>query len=136
MEYKLLTSSSPEELTEKINNLIKDGWKPMGSHQVIEQHRQNRYSGMQHQEDIREKCYERATKFAIEYGFTNVSEHIMDVMVSIMCTRDKTSHAGGGFVQAVVANDLYLALSRADTDCRNNIFLLTMCKANCFLNEL
>jgi len=35
MEYKLLTSSSPEELTEKINNLIKDGWKPMGSHQVI-----------------------------------------------------------------------------------------------------
>jgi len=39
--------------------------------------------------DIREKCYERATKFAIEYGFTNVSEHIMDVMVSIMCTRCK-----------------------------------------------
>lgn len=85
--------------------------------------------------NIREKCYERATKFAIEYGFTNVSEHIMDVMVSIMCTRDKSSHPGGGFVQAVVANDLYLALSRADTDCRNNIFLLTMCKQNCFLNE-
>ena len=85
--------------------------------------------------DVREKCYERATKFAIEYGFTNVSEHIMDVMVSIMCTRDKSSHTGGGFVQAVVANDLYLALSRADTDCRNNIYLLTMCKQNCFLNE-
>jgi hypothetical protein len=85
--------------------------------------------------DIREKCRERATKFAIEYGFTNVSEHILDVMVSIMCTRDKSSYAGGGFVQAVVANDLYLALSRADTDCRNNIFLLTMCKANCFCNE-
>jgi len=29
--------------------------------------------------DIREKCRERATKFAIEYGFTNVSEHILDV---------------------------------------------------------
>ena len=85
--------------------------------------------------DIREKCYERATKFAIEYGFTNVSEHIFDIMVSIMCTRDKSSYAGGGFVQAVVANDLYLALSRADTDCRNNIFLLAMCKQNCFLNE-
>jgi len=85
--------------------------------------------------DIREQCYERATKFAIEYGFTNVSEHIMDVMVSIMCTRDKTSHEGGGFVQSVVANDLYLALSRADTDCRNNIYLLTMCNANCFLNN-
>jgi hypothetical protein len=85
--------------------------------------------------DIREKCRERATKFAIEYGFTNVSEHILDVMVSIMCTRDKSSYAGGGFVQAVVDNNLYLALSRADMDCRNNIFLLTMCKANCFCNE-
>ena len=85
--------------------------------------------------DIREQCYERATKFAIEWGFTNVSEHIFDIMVSIMCTRDKSSYAGGGFVEAVVANDLYLALSRADTDCRNNIFLLTMCNKNCYLNE-
>ena len=85
--------------------------------------------------DIREQCYERATKFAIEYGYTDASEHIFDVMVSIMCTRDKTSHAGGSFVQAVVNNDLYSALSKADTDCRNNIYLLAMCKENCFLNE-
>ena len=83
--------------------------------------------------DIREQCRERATQFAIDYGFTNVSEHILDVMVSIMCTRDKSSYAGGGFVQAVVDNSLYLAMSRADVDCRNNIYLLTMCKANCFV---
>ena len=86
--------------------------------------------------DIREQCYEQATKFAIEYGFTNVSEHILDIMVSIMVTRDKTSYAGGGFVQAVVDNDLYLSLSRADTDCRNNIYLLVMCNANCFINKI
>ena len=83
--------------------------------------------------DIREQCRERATQFAIDYGFTDVSEHILDVMVSIMCTRDKSSYAGGGFVQAVVDNNLYLAMSRADVDCRNNIYLLTMCKANCFI---
>lgn len=83
--------------------------------------------------DIREQCYERATKFAIEYGFTNVSEHILDIMVSIMCTRDKSSYAGGGFVEAVVANNLYLALNRADLDCRNNIYLLAMCNMNCHL---
>ena len=52
MEYKVLTSSSPEGLTEKINNLIKDGWKPTGSHQVVEQHRQNRYSGSRHQDTL------------------------------------------------------------------------------------
>ena len=52
MEYKVLTSSSPEGLTEKINNLIKDGWKPTGSHHVVEQHRQTRYSGSQHQDTL------------------------------------------------------------------------------------
>ena len=85
--------------------------------------------------DIREQNRERAIQFAKEWGFDNVSNHILDIMVSIMCTRDKSSYAGGGFVEAVVANNLYLALSRADTDCRNNIYLLAMCKANCFLNE-
>ena len=52
-----------------------------------------------------------------------------------MCTRDKVSYPGGGFVQSIVANDLYQSMSRADTDCRNNMFLLTMCKANCFINK-
>ena len=85
--------------------------------------------------DIREKNRERAIQFAKEWGFENVSNHILDIMVSIMCTRDKSSYAGGGFVQAVVDNNLYLALSRADMDCRNNIYLLAMCKANCFCNE-
>ena len=87
--------------------------------------------------DIREKCRIRAIEFANEWKseFPEITSHNIDIMVSIMCTRDKSSYAGGGFVEAVVANNLYLALSRADTDCRNNIFILTMCKANCFLNE-
>ena len=84
--------------------------------------------------EIREQYRERAIQFAKEWRM-DVSEHIIDIMVSIMCTRDKSSYAGGGFVQAIVDNDLYLALSRADTDCRNNIYLLTMCKANCFINK-
>jgi len=81
--------------------------------------------------DIREQNRERAIQFAKEWGYENVSNHILDIMVSIMCTRDKSSYAGGGFVEAVVANNLYLAMSRADTDCRNNIFLLSMCAMNC-----
>jgi hypothetical protein len=82
--------------------------------------------------DIREKYRERAIQFAKEWN-ENVSEHIIDIMVSIMVTRDKTSYPGGGFVEAVVANNLFLAMSRADMDCRKNLFLLTMCKANCYL---
>jgi hypothetical protein len=83
--------------------------------------------------DIREKSRERAILFAKEWNCDNVSNHILDIMVSIMCTRDKSSYAGGGFVEAVVANNLYLSLSRADTDCKNNIFLLAMCSKNCFI---
>jgi hypothetical protein len=82
--------------------------------------------------DIREQYRERAIQFAKEWK-EDVSEHILDIMVSIMATRDKSSYAGGGFVQAVVDNNLYLALSRADNDCRKNIFILTMCNANCHL---
>ena len=87
--------------------------------------------------NIREQYRERAIEFAKgwENEFPIVTDHNIEMMVSIMCTRDKSSYAGGGFVEAVVANNLYLALSRADTDCRNNIFLLTMCKANCFIQN-
>jgi len=85
--------------------------------------------------DIREKYRERAIRFAKEWDFENVSSHIIDIMVSIMATRDKTSYAGGGFVEAVVSNNLYLAMNRADTDCRNNLFLLTMCNMNCYLEN-
>ena len=45
MEYKVVTSSSPEGLTRQVNELILSGWKPLGSHTVVETHRQNRYSG-------------------------------------------------------------------------------------------
>ena len=82
--------------------------------------------------DIREQYRERAIQFVKDWG-ENVSEHIIDIMVSIMCTRDKVSYPGGGFAQAVVDNNLYLALSRADSDCRKNIFILTMCRMNCHL---
>ena len=83
--------------------------------------------------DIREQYRERAIKFAKEWNEQNISDHIIDIMVSIMATRDKTSYVGGGFVEAVVENNLYLAMSRADMECRRNIFLLTMCRMNCHL---
>ncbi len=83
--------------------------------------------------DIREKYREKAIEFAREWGYENPSSHILDSMVSIMCTRDKTSYSGGGFVEAVVANNLYLSMSRADSECRNNIFLLAMCNMNCYI---
>lgn len=60
MEYKILSSRSPEELTRKVNELIQEGWKPFGGHSVVEIHRQNRYSGMQHMD----------TRIEVEYSQT------------------------------------------------------------------
>lgn len=82
--------------------------------------------------DIREKYRERAVQFAKEWQ-TEVTEHNLDIMVSIMATRDKTSYTGGGFVEAVVANNLYQAASRADGDNLRVLKLLVMCNANCFI---
>lgn len=82
--------------------------------------------------DIREKYRERAVQFAKEWQ-TEVTEHNLDIMVSIMATRDKTSYAGGGFVEAVVANNLYQAVSRADGSNLKVLKLLVMCNANCFI---
>jgi len=48
MEYKVITSGSPEGLTIAVSNAVKDGWEPLGSHQVVLHHAQNRYSGSQH----------------------------------------------------------------------------------------
>jgi hypothetical protein len=85
--------------------------------------------------DIRQQCRERAIQFAKDWEseFPIVTDHNIDIMVSIMCTRDKSSYAGGGFVEAVCANDLYQAISRADSSNLKVLKLLVLCHRNCFL---
>ena len=87
--------------------------------------------------DIRQECRERAIQFVNEWKseFPDVTEHNIDMMVSIMCTRDKSSYAGGGFVEAVCANNLYQAISRADSSNLKVLKLLVLCHRNCFLNS-
>ena len=85
--------------------------------------------------DIREKCRVRAIEFANEWKseFPEVTSHNIDIMVSIMCTRDKSSYAGGGFVEAVCANNLYQAISRADSSNLKVLKLLVLCHRNCYV---
>lgn len=52
MEYKVITSSSPEGLNEKVNMFINEGFVPVGSHQVTIQRELNRYSGSQHMDTL------------------------------------------------------------------------------------
>jgi hypothetical protein len=52
MEYKIIEGGSPNEITKKVNDLIKDGWTPVGSHQVVVRREQNRFSGQQHMDTL------------------------------------------------------------------------------------
>jgi myo-inositol catabolism protein IolC len=52
MKYKIITSSSPEGLNEKVNKCINEGFIPVGSHQVSIQREVNRYSGSQHMDTL------------------------------------------------------------------------------------
>jgi len=57
MEYKVIVSHSGEELTRKVNELIKEGWTPVGSHQIVVRHTQNRFRGTQHVDTLHEHEY-------------------------------------------------------------------------------
>jgi|TARA_B110000459_G_C16409194_1_gene402265 hypothetical protein len=41
--------------------------------------------------------------------------HVINIGTSILCTKWNIGYAGGGFVQAVVANDLSRAIGSADS---------------------
>jgi hypothetical protein len=81
------------------------------------------------------KFYEAARDFVTKYE-TNVSEHIIDIIVSVMVTRDGVGPMGGSFVQAIVDNDLFEAVSRADQDCLKNIRIIVAAKRYCHLKSL
>jgi hypothetical protein len=81
--------------------------------------------------ELREKYEKRAISFAKEWN-EDVSDHIIDVIVSVMFTRDKVQD-GGSFVQSIVENNLYQSVTRADNDCIKHIKLITLAYHNCHI---
>ena len=81
-------------------------------------------------EETRNKYRMAAVHFANRYG-VEVSEHVIDVMISAMMTRDKVLQ-GGSFVQAVISNNLKDAISNADADCSKNLRIITLCANFCY----
>ena len=81
--------------------------------------------------DIRKKYRERAIRFTREWR-EDVSEHIVDIIVSVMMHRDGIQ-TGGGFVNAVCNNDLTGAITRADRECIKHLKLIGLSKVNAFV---
>lgn len=83
-----------------------------------------------------ELYYPAARNFLKRYDI-QASEHIVDIIVSIMKTRDKVGWQGGDFVQSVVNNNLIQATLRADNDCINHLKTFVLALRNCYpLEEL
>lgn len=56
-KYKVVSGSSPFELTSKVNEFLNDGWEILGGHQVVILRQQNRYRGDQHIDTLNEIEY-------------------------------------------------------------------------------
>lgn len=58
-------------------------------------------------------------------------EHVVDIAVSIVSTRDCSGPRGGSFVRAVVDNNLEGAISTADSTCLRALKLLVLVNLWC-----
>lgn len=76
---------------------------------------------------IIEKYRAASKEYAAQWNITN--DHVINVGSSILMTRDNVLQ-GGGFVQAVVNNDLREAIGRADDVCINHLRFFVGIKNN------
>jgi len=56
-KIKIITAGSPDGLNGKIQEMIDEGWEPIGSHSVVNTHSQNRYRGTQHMDTLHQTEY-------------------------------------------------------------------------------
>ena len=73
-----------------------------------------------------------AKEFALQYEVYN--EHVISIIASVMMTRDKRGINGGGFVQSIVDNDLFGAISKADSECYNHLKVIVMANQYSYLD--
>lgn len=66
MKIKIISASSPESLNSKIEQMMTEGWEPIGSHSAVNIHSQNRYAGSQHMDTI------HRTEYSITIRNTNL----------------------------------------------------------------
>lgn len=82
--------------------------------------------------DVRKKYVDLVEKRAIDYRW-NLSSHVVDVMVSLLMTRDKV-WVGGDFVQSVIANNLRQAVLGADDEIVNYLKHMVIARDNFHLD--
>lgn len=80
--------------------------------------------------------YEDAARNFAKIWRRDVSDHIIYIMASVMMVRDGVLNNGGSFVDAIINNDLFGAISRGDEDVLNELKLITLTKRDAYVNNL
>ncbi len=57
MKYEILSAITPETLVELVKILVREGWQPVGSHQVVVIYEEKMYRGDQHMSTIHKTQY-------------------------------------------------------------------------------
>lgn len=65
----------------------------------------------------------------------DVNDHVINIIASVMMARDGVV-PGGHFVQAIIDNNLYEAVRRADSEVLQELKLITLAHSQAFLNDL
>ena len=79
-------------------------------------------------QELREKYKKSVLEFANGWK-AELTDHQVNTMISVMLHRDQIQ-MGGSFVEAIANNDLYGAVSRADSENIKNLKLITLCFKN------
>ena len=74
--------------------------------------------------------YNQSVKHCKNWDVTD--SHIINVVQSVMMTRDGVLQ-GGGFVTSVVNNDLRMAINNGDKDCINHIKVIVSAMYHSFI---
>ena len=82
----------------------------------------------------REQYVEAAKLHLHNYGTYTYSDHIVDIIVSVMMHRDGLRQ-GGGFVEAICNNDLRGAIGRADGDCTQHLRVIALAHPFAFIQQ-
>ena len=84
--------------------------------------------------DNQRELYRKAVIDWLTRNEYTASEHITDVIISVLMTSDKVL-IGGSFAQAVCNNDLREAVNRADTEVFDNLKLIMSAYHNISIYE-
>lgn len=94
MEQKIITSKSASGLNQKISEMQKEGWEPIGSHFVVSVHEQKRFAGSQHKDTIFESEYSQTMrKKLVKKSLINESKQ-EDVLKFIEVILDEKENNG------------------------------------------